>query len=333
MQKDILSEDDEKQQEEELIPVEVDPNTVKAEEEAQVSAEGEDTRQAAEEEDDDEDERIAESQDDQESQVINNRNREKRVKRRELRKQAKERTLRELEALRIQNDQLVKRLSSLEGNALNNNSILLDQRMNEASREIEQAEMIIAKAIEMQNGQDVATAMKLRDQAKAKLDQIAQAKARVDQARQAPKQPQVDARVAMYAKEWIEANSWYSPDGRDEDSAITNAIDSRLKAEGYDPATEDYWMELTNRVSKRIGSSQDQEQPRKQARDADVSSERRKAPPIGNTKEHVPVSTKREIYVSPERKQAMIDAGIWENPEARNKMLKAYRDYDKSSAR
>jgi hypothetical protein len=28
----------------------------------------------------------------------------------------------------------------------------------------------------------------------------------------------------------------------------------------------------------------------------------------------------------------MIDAGAWEDPARRNKMLKAYRDYDKNSA-
>ena len=59
---------------------------------------------------------------------------------------------------------------------------------------------------------------------------------------------------------------------------------------------------------------------------------RRKAPPTGQTREHAPQSTKREIYVTPERKQAMIEAGIWDDPVRRNQMLKAYQAYDKSSA-
>lgn len=328
MQKETLSEDDEKQQEEELIPVEVDPNAVKQE----ASDQGADEKPDAEDDDDDEDERLAESQDDQDEQVTQSRNRDKRIKRRELRKQAKERTLRELQALKIQNEQLMQRLSSLEGNALNNNALMVDQRLSEASREVEQAELIIAKAIEAQNGQDVATAMKLRDDAKARAAKLAQVKARLEQAKQRPQQSQSDPRVAMYAKEWIEANSWYDPQGRDEDSAITNAIDSRLKAEGYDPSTEDYWVELTNRVSRRLGTDQESPAPRASRKDAE-NTEKRKAPPIGNSKEHAPVSTRREVYVSPERKQAMIDAGIWDNTEARNRMLKAYRDYDKNSAR
>lgn len=319
MQKETLSEKDESK-EEELIPVEVDPNAEKAEESADDES-AEDKRIAEADDDGDDEEESGEAED-----PVLNKNRDKRIKRRQLRKQAKERTLRELEILRQENRDLVTRLSSLEGNAINNNALMLDQRLSEANREVEQAEMIIAKAIELQNGQDVATAMKLRDEARAKAFNLAAVKEKLHQAAKQALAPKVDTRVASYAKEWIDANPWYDPNGRDEDSAITNAIDSRLKAEGYDPASEDYWMELTNRVSKRI-SSADESSDRK------GSSEKRKAPPIGNSREHVPVSTKKEIYVSPERKQAMIDAGIWENPEARNKMLKAYRDYDKSSAR
>ena len=56
-------------------------------------------------------------------------------------------------------------------------------------------------------------------------------------------------------------------------------------------------------------------------------------PPTGGTREHAPASTKKEIYVTPERKQAMIDAGVWDDPIARQRYLKAYRDYDTGSAR
>ena len=57
----------------------------------------------------------------------------------------------------------------------------------------------------------------------------------------------------------------------------------------------------------------------------------RKAPPVATGREHAPVSTKKEIYVTPERKQAMIDAGIWDDPVRRNQMLKAYASYDRSA--
>jgi hypothetical protein len=41
-----------------------------------------------------------------------------------------------------------------------------------------------------------------------------------------------------------------------------------------------------------------------------------------------PPSTRKEVYVSPERVQAMKDAGVWDDSALRNRYLKAYQDYD-----
>ena len=131
------------------------------------------------------------------------------------------------------------------------------------------------------------------------------------------------------AQEWLAANPWYDASGRDEDSRITKAIDDGLVAQGYDPKTPDYWHELTRRVSTRLnGASAEQE-----ADAPEPAAARRKAPPTGNTREHAPVSTRKEVYVTPERKQAMIDAGVWDEPALRTRYLKAYQAYDKTSAR
>ena len=54
---------------------------------------------------------------------------------------------------------------------------------------------------------------------------------------------------------------------------------------------------------------------------------------MGGSRENVPASTRKEVYVTPERKQAMIDAGAWEDPVKRARMLKAYQAYDRNSAR
>jgi hypothetical protein len=35
------------------------------------------------------------------------------------------------------------------------------------------------------------------------------------------------------------------------------------------------------------------------------------------------------VYISPERKDAMQEAGVWDDPVLRNKYLKAYSDYDR----
>jgi hypothetical protein len=142
----------------------------------------------------------------------------------------------------------------------------------------------------------------------------------------------VDPLVVNYAKEWMEANPWYDPSGRDRDSATTKAIDAALASEGYDPKSRIYWEELTERVAAAIGD--DAPPARRETVERETAqSPRRKAPPTGNTREHAPVSTRREIYVTPERKQAMIEAGVWDDPSMRQRYLKAYQAYDTGSAR
>jgi hypothetical protein len=277
--------------------------------------------------DDDGDERLGDSEDDSDEEIARrSRSNVKRMKQRERQKRAKEHADRELAELREQNDALLRRVSVIEGNTLASNVSAIDQRIAQAQADVKQAESIIARAVEAGNGDDVATAMRLRDEAQYEAQQLWQQKQQVEQARQQHANPGPDPRVVNYAKEWMNANPWYDPSGRDEDSAITKVIDNQLAAEGYNPKDADYWHELTRRVAARIGNDDDEAETR-------PSPTKRKAPPTGTTREHAPVSTKKEIYVTPERKQAMIDAGIWDDVPRRNQMLKAYQAYDKSSAR
>lgn len=56
--------------------------------------------------------------------------------------------------------------------------------------------------------------------------------------------------------------------------------------------------------------------------------EPRGGPAVGSGREHAPTSTRREVYISPERKQALIDAGVWDDPVLRMKYVKRYAAYD-----
>lgn len=295
-----------------------------------VVIEGEEPVQEPVQDDDDDDdddsgdERLGDSEDDSDEEINRSRSHVKRQKQRERRQRAKEHADRELAELRQQNDTLLRRVSAIEGNTLASNANAIDQRIAQAQADVKQAESIIARAVEAGNGDDVATAMRLRDEAQYEAQQLWQHKQQVEQVRQQHANPGPDPRVVNYAKEWMNANPWYDPSGRDEDSAITKVIDNQLAAEGYNPKDADYWHELTRRVASRIGDDE---------AETPASPSKRRAPPTGTTREHAPVSTKKEIYVTPERKQAMIDAGIWDDVPRRNQMLKAYQAYDKSSAR
>ena len=304
-----LTEDDD-----ELIPVETPPEEAPAAEEPQADEPDDD------DDEDGEDERLAESDDDHDEEV--SKNQKRRQKRREVQKRAKENAQRELEMLRKLNADLMRRVSAIETHTANSNAQTLEQRLAQAVNEVQQAEHVIAKATEAGNGDDVVAAMRIRDAAIAQAQQLQAAKQQFEQARQQASQPQVDPTVVNYAKQWMEANPWYDPQGRDRDSALTKAIDNELAREGYDPTSREYWEELTERVSEAIGGGGE---PKPKPR--------RKSPPTGATREHAPPSTKKEIFVTPERKQAMIEAGVWDDPVLRQRYLKAYQAYDTGSAR
>jgi hypothetical protein len=305
-----MTEDDD-----DLIPVETPPEEeTKAEEPEVEDAEDDD------DDDDGDDARLAESDDDNDEEV--SKNQKRRQKRREVQKRAKEAAQRELETLRQINADLVRRVSAIETHTANSNAQTLEQRLAQAVNEVQQAEHVIAKATEQGNGDDVVAAMRIRDQAIYEAQRLNAAKQEFEQTRQQAAQPQANPTVVNFAKQWMDANPWYDPQGGDRDSALTKGIDNELAREGYNPASREYWEELTARVSDAIGGN-----------DGPKAKPRRKAPPTGGTREHAPVSTKKEIYVTPDRKQAMIEAGVWDDPTLRQRYLKAYQAYDNGSAR
>ena len=314
MADNTLTEDDG----DELIPVETPPQD--EEEEQQQAAPVED------DDDDEDDERLAQSEDDTDDEVTRQAAHDKRSKRRERQKRARDAAQRELQMLRETVAALSQRVAATETHAVNTNVQSLEARLARAQAEVRQAEAIMAKAAEAGNGEDMVAAMKIRDQAMSEAQQLYAARQQFEEARQQPTNPAAHPAAINYAQEWMQANPWYDPNGRDRDSALTKAIDNELASEGYDPTTRAYWEELTARVADAIGGDDD-------APAAPAQSQRRKGPPTGTTRQHAPVSTKKEIYVTPERKAAMIEAGVWDDPVMRQRYLKAYQAYDTGSAR
>jgi hypothetical protein len=99
-----------------------------------------------------------------------------------------------------------------------------------------------------------------------------------------------------------------------------------LAKDGFNPQTEDYWNELRKRTARRLPEKfKNQRQPSREERTP------RGGPAVGSGREHAPTSTRKEIYLSPERKQALIDAGVWDDPVLRMKYAKRYSEYDRNN--
>jgi hypothetical protein len=225
-----------------------------------------------------------------------------------------------LDFLRKRNDDLERRMTGLESHNQESQLANVDARLREAVNEISMAEKVIAKAVSSGNGDDVAQAMRYRDQAMIKAQQL---KAYAESSRRdssKPQQEKMDSLTESHAREFLKDNPWYDVQGRDEESAILLAIDQGLVKDGFNPQSEEYWDELRKRGSRRL--------PERFKNDA--ARQPRGGPAIGGGREHAPNSTRKEVYISAERKQALIDAGVWDDAVLRQKYVKRYMEYDRN---
>ncbi len=264
------------------------------------------TKEGDEDDDDDhpEDSRLSEDNEDREE--LRRKRREEKTDRAARRKQAIERDKTELNFLRQRNESLEKRMFQVEKSVVGNAISTIDDRIADTLAEVKAAERIIAQAIDAGNGEDVAKAMRIRDQAMQKAQQLQvhkhqqnQVAQDLHQQSQQPAQQQAqgpDPDIASFAQDWVSKNSWYDPNAKDEASKIVLAIDQSLVESGYNPKTEAYWRELDKRVAKRLpdikgGGNYDDSQ------DDDRRGQRR-GPPIGSSRDQAPQSTRREVYIS-----------------------------------
>ena len=276
--------------------------------------EGGDDRVAASSEDDGHDD---------EREAIRERRRQEKQERKERREGAIKRDKLELDFLRKRNDDLERRISAQEQRAHRADLHGLDAEINKAVSDAQLAERVIAKAVESGNGNDVTQAMRYRDQALAKVHQLNLAKQQAER-RPVIQPPQLDDMAMHHATEFLKENPWYDAQGRDEESAIVLAIDNALSKDGYNPQSEEYWDELRNRAARRL--------PERFGKPpAQAGRTPRGGPAVGSGREHAPASTRKEIHISPERKAALIEAGVWDDPVLRMKYAKRYAEYDRNN--
>lgn len=309
----LTDDEDTKEPAEELVVVEKKPEPPKPDDD-----DDEDDHTAAEEKDVNPDD-----PDDKEREAIRERRRLEKIERKERREKAIARDKLELEFLSKRNAELERRFNTIEQRQHQADVNNVDVQLRAAINEFDMAEKVIAKAVAAGNGDDVAQAMRYRDQAMAKAQQLKAMKDRAVAPRPvAPAQPEMDNTTLQFAKEFVKENTWYDPQGRDEDSAVVLAIDQTLVRDGFQPNTQEYWAELRKRAARRLPekfkSASDERTPRG-------------GPAVGSGREHAPNSSRREVYISPERKAALIEAGVWDDPKLRMKYVQRYSEYDRNN--
>ena len=266
-----------------------------------------------------EDERLSESRNEDED-ARREAKRSERQRRKQGQKFARDKTREEMQWLIQQNQQLQERLISIENQTLSFQQGSLDQEYQRALGGVQSAEAMLAKAIEIGDGAKVPALLRQRDKALAEAAHINRTKQQVSTA---PVQRNETA-VNMKARQWAAENPWFNASSNDPDSAVAKAVDASLVAEGLDPATDRYWDELDRRVAKYL--------PQHFADDGEsgyTQSQRtgRRGPPVGGSRDMTPGS--RKVYISSDRVQALKDAGYWDDPAQRQRMLKRYAEQDR----
>jgi hypothetical protein len=281
------------------------------------------------------DERIAQGDDAGEQRE---QRRETSAERRKRAKEAKLRDKRELDFQKRELDRLQRTVWDLTQGQIATRVTELDNRITSADAEVKQWDLVKAKAITAKNGEDAVAADNLRSAAQLKLDQARWEKQRIaDQQRQPV---QVDTSVEGFKQQFFADNKWYNPNGVDEDSLIVKAIDNAV-AQQYRPSDPTYWEELQKRVNARLGKNVRKNNEADDSDDEDDGEQevhqerqqRRGGPPVGGSTRSNSTGggSKVQIMLSPERVQAMKDAGYWDDPVVRQKMAKKYSEYDRQN--
>jgi len=240
-------------------------------------------------------------------------NRNRRREKKERFKRINEEKDTQLTVLQRQNRELQERLSVVERRGVQSEIEGVEKKIREEQERYEWALGQVKKAVSEVDGDTFASAQQVQSDAEKKLEYWRWKKQSMVEQAEAP--PKADPRVIDQTNKWMERNKWFNPNGGDTDSDIARVIDAQLARENYDPSSPEYWEELDSRLKDRL--------PNKQRRPRSVVT--------GSERESTPQSSGDSFYISPERVKAMKDAGFWDDPKMRSKMIKQYASWNRNN--
>lgn len=235
-----------------------------------------------------------------------------------IRKTNEEKDIR-LQMLQRQNEELMQRLSRVEQRTQQHDVNRIDKALEDQQVQLEYYRMKMAEATGSGDGAAAVEAQEKLFETKNAIQQLHALKQQADRPA-APQQKAINPNVQRHAAKWIERNDWYKPDLSDTDSRIAKQLDEEMTKEGWDAGTAEYWDELDDRLQKylphRYNEPSQRRDTNRSPRNTVGSSGREASAAYGGTN--------RTFTLSAEQVRAMKDAGMWDNPEKRAKMIKRY---------
>lgn len=271
------------------------------------------------------DEAAAEGETEEDREAIRQARREERRLKKDLKRQRDISAKNKITALERRNEELARRLAAVESTASSYQFAQIDKAIEDEQAKVEYAKLKMLQAAQSGDAAGQVDYLEKLTESKQRLQQAqAYKKQQLEQAK-APKQNvpnEISTEVQAQATKWLKKNSWYDPQARDTDSRIAKVIDQELATDGWDPADPEYWEELDNRLSARL--------PHRYTAKSGKPA-KRSAGPTASSRVADAGAKPGTIRLSPERVQAIRDAGAWDDVEKRNKMIRAYAAYDRAN--
>lgn len=274
--------------------------------------------------DDGEEDQDGETEDDREK--IREARREERKLKKELAKQREASAKHKISALEKRNEELARRLAAVENTAASYQFAQIDKALEDEATRVEYAKMKMLQAAQSGDAAAQVDYLEQLTEAKQRLAQVQEYKKQQLEQAKAPKQNvpnELAAEVQQNATRWLKKNSWFDPQARDTDSRIAKVIDQELAADGWDPSDSEYWDELDNRLAARL--------PHRYTAKGGSTNRRSAGPTASSRVANATASKPGTITLSRERVNAIKDAGAWDDVEKRNKMIRAYAQYDRAN--
>lgn len=258
---------------------------------------------------------------DPEAERLREQKRLKRRARKEYHKQVAAEKDVKLTLLERQNQELLERLSVLEKKAHGSDIARLNKAIEDQGTRIQFAKQKIAEATASGNGELLTAAQEMWFEARRQYEALDALKKKVVQPQKQRTIQGRDPALQRFADSWMSNNTWYDPQGKDQDSKIALAVDQAMGEEGWNPKTPEFWKELDNRLQKML--------PHRYTEDASERPSRTPSRPrnvvTGSSRENASSSGGKNTFtLNPEQVRAMKDAGLWDDPEKRAKMIRRY---------
>lgn len=273
---------------------------------------------------DDEDDGHDDSQDEGVSDAVREARRARRRAKKEYIKKTNQEKDQRLALLARQNQELMARLAAVEKKTHNSDLARIDKAIQDEENKLNYAKLKMKEATDNSDGQALVRAQELYFETRERIEKIKSLKDRAEQ-EAAPQQNTVDPVIQDMAQDWMSRNSWYDPNGTDRDSRTAKRIDDELAREGLNPASDDYWDELDARLRERLPhryTESTSETPRKRGPRSVVT---------GSERETGGGGSRNTFTLTPEQVRAMKEAGFWDDPKKRAKMVQNYAKYAQSN--